>query len=57
MNSQLSATSQTQIRNRSGKFAGANIRNYPQPAGSESATSRIDLLAVKKPGALAKTST
>ena len=30
MNSQLSATSLDQIRNRTGKPAGTNIRNYPK---------------------------
>jgi len=49
MNSQLSATSRSEIRNGSGKLAGANIRNYPQPTGPESANSRIYPLAVKRP--------
>lgn len=50
MNSQLSATSEGQIRNRSGKLAGANIRNYPQPTGSESANAGGYPLALKRPG-------
>lgn len=41
MNSQLSATSRNQIRNRSGNLAGANIRNYPQPPRPGSATAGI----------------
>ena len=49
MNSQLSATSRSQIRNRMVKLAGENIRNYPQPTGSEFANARIYPLAVKKP--------
>jgi hypothetical protein len=49
MNSQLSATSRSRIRNRSGKLAGANIRNYPQPTGLESAIAGIYRLARKQP--------
>jgi hypothetical protein len=50
MNSQLSATSRSQIRNRAGKPAGANIRNYPQPTGPGSATAGIYQLARRQPG-------
>ena len=50
MNSQLSATSRNQIRNHSGKLAGANIRNYPQPTGPRSATAGIYQLARRQPG-------
>jgi hypothetical protein len=50
MNSQLSATLRSRIRNRSGKLAGANIRNYPEPTGPESANAGIYPLALKQPG-------
>lgn len=41
MNSQLSARSRSQIRNRSGKLAGKNIRNYPQWTCLVSATNSM----------------
>ena len=49
MNSQLSATSQNQIRNRSVKPAGNSIRNYPQRNRPVSATAVPSPIALRQP--------
>ena len=50
MNSKLSATLQSQIRNRASKLAGNNIRKYLQPTWAEFATTEIYHLARRLAG-------